>query len=174
MPTHLTIENTSIQDLPFIFGLFDQSIEYQERKGYPVWRNYDKNAIRRDQENGNQYKAVIDGSIGIVFSVAYRDKILWREMDTGESIYLHRIVVNPLFKGRKLFGVVLTWAIDHLREKGLRSIRMDTWAADHPIIGYYKTFGFEVVEEFITPDSPELPAHNRNLALALLEYRGTI
>jgi hypothetical protein len=49
---------------------------------------------------------------------------------------------------------------------------MDTWANNPVIIQYYQSFGFEVVERFTTPDSVELPLHNRNLALALLEYRG--
>ena len=32
-------------------------------------------------------------------------------------------------------------------------------------------FGFEFVENYTTPDSMELPQHNRKLALTLLEYR---
>jgi GNAT superfamily N-acetyltransferase len=168
------VQNTDMNDLEIIFGFFDQSAAYQERKGYPSWRNYDKNAVRRDLENKNQYKVLIDGEIGIVFSVAYQDKILWREMDQSESIYLHRIVVNQAFKGQKLFGVILGWAIEHIKSMGLKSIRMDTWAANPAIIAYYKTFGFEVVEDFTTPDTPDLPVHNRNLALTLMEYRGAI
>jgi GNAT superfamily N-acetyltransferase len=166
-----SIHNTEMGDLPFIYELFEQSILYQEKKGYPVWKDYDKGAIVKDIQNGNQYKVVIDSSIAIVFSVAYHDKVIWRERDKGESIYLHRIVVNPEFKGQKLFGSIIAWCRDHIRNKGLSSIRMDTWAANPTIINYYKTFGFEVVENFTTPNTPELPVHNRNLALTLLEYR---
>lgn len=48
---------------------------------------------------------------------------------------------------------------------------MDTWAANPTIIKYYKSFGFEFIENFTTPDNEELPVHNRNLALTLLEYK---
>jgi hypothetical protein len=48
---------------------------------------------------------------------------------------------------------------------------MDTWAANPTIVNYYKSFGFSLVEDFLTPDSEELPVHNRNLALTLLEYK---
>jgi ribosomal protein S18 acetylase RimI-like enzyme len=92
-------------------------------------------------------------------------------MDDGKAIYLHRIVVNPTFKGRKLFGAILDWAIAHSKQKGLRCIRMDTWAANPTIIEYYKSFGFVFMENYTTPDSEELPVHNRKLALTLLEYR---
>jgi hypothetical protein len=47
---------------------------------------------------------------------------------------------------------------------------MDTWAANPTIINYYKSFGFSVIENYTTPDSEELPLHNRKLALTLLEY----
>lgn len=164
------VKNTETSDLGLIFELFEQSINYQEKKGYPVWRNYDRNAIIKDIENKNQYKLIIDSKTAIVFSVSYADKIIWRELDKGGSIYLHRIVVNSELKGQKLFGKILEWAISHCKQKGLNYIRMDTWASNPTIIEYYKTFGFNIIENYTTPDSTELPVHNRNLALTLLEY----
>jgi GNAT superfamily N-acetyltransferase len=165
------VRNTETSDVPFIFELFEQSIIYQEKKGYPVWRNYDRKAIINDIEDKNQYKIVIDFKIGIVFSVCYTDKIIWRHYDTGDAMYLHRIVVNPESKGQKLFGKILAWAIGHSKEKGLTRIRMDTWAANPNILEYYRTFGFKVIENYTTTDNDELPVHNRNLDLTLLEYK---
>ncbi len=158
-------------DLDQIFELFEHSIQYQEKKGYPVWRNYDKSAIIKDLADGNQYKVVIDSMTAIVFSVCYTDKVIWRDLDQGNSIYLHRIVVNREFKGQKLFGTILDWAIKQSKQKGFDRIRMDTWAANPTLIAYYKNFGFTFIENYTTPDSKELPVHNRNLALALLEYK---
>jgi ribosomal protein S18 acetylase RimI-like enzyme len=171
MPNQFKITNTEMSDLKLIFRLFEHSIDYQEKHGYPVWKNYDKNAIVKDIENKNQYKVIVDSHTAIIFSVCYTDKVIWREYDKGDSIYLHRIVVNPDFKGQKLFGKVLEWAIKHCEQKGLRNIRMDTWANNPTIINYYRGFGFNFIEHYTTPDSQELPVHNRNLALTLLEYR---
>ena len=100
----------------------------------------------------------------------YADSIIWRERDRGDAVYLHRIVVNPAFKGQKLFGDILSWAIGHGKEKGMRHVRLDTWANNPQLIKYYQGFGFRFVENFTTPDDNLLPVHNRNLALALLEY----
>lgn len=171
MVNQYEVRNTEKEDLDFVFDLFEQSIIYQEKKGYPVWRNYDREAIIKDIENKNQYKIVVDAKPAIVFSVCYADKIIWRDLDKGESVYLHRIVVNPEFKGQKLFGKILEWAIDHCKKHGLGSIRMDTWAANPTIIHYYQGFGFSFVENYITPDTHELPVHNRNLPLTLLELK---
>jgi ribosomal protein S18 acetylase RimI-like enzyme len=168
------IVNTDIEDLPVIYELFEHSIIYQEKKGYPVWRDYDKSSIVKDIENKNQYKIVVDSKIAMVFSVAYADKVIWRERDNGDSIYLHRVVINPEFKGQKLFGLIVEWSKTHIQHRGLSSIRMDTWAANPNIINYYKGFGFNVVENYTTPDSSELPVHNRNLALTLLQYDNSL
>jgi len=165
------IKNTELSDLPLIFELFEHSIAYQEGHGYPVWKNYDRDAIIKDIEDRNQYKVIVDDRVGILFSVGYADKIIWRALDQGDAIYLHRIVVNPELKGQRLFGQILEWSIHHAKRKGLSSVRMDTWATNSNIISYYKGFGFSFVENYTTPDSPELPVHNRNLALTLLEYR---
>ena len=165
------IENTSPEDLEFIYELFDSSVKYQESRGYPTWKNYDKGALIKDVENKNQYKVIVNSQIGIVFSVRYSDKIIWREMDQGDAIYLHRIVVNPMFKGLKLFGEILSWSIDQAKQKRLDYVRMDTWASNLKIIDYYKSFGFKFIDNYTTPDSLELPAHNRNLAVALLELK---
>ena len=48
---------------------------------------------------------------------------------------------------------------------------MDTWAENANIIQYYQGFGFHVIENFTTPDTPVLPVHNRKLSLTLMEYK---
>lgn len=165
------IVNTTAADLPQIFAFFDASVQYQERKGYPVWKNYDKGTIIKDIEDKLQFKIVSGQETVIVFSVRHHDKVIWRHMDNADSIYLHRIVVNPAFKGKRLFGKILDWAISSARRKDLCYIRMDTWAADSNIVAYYQTFGFTIVENYTTPDDATLPVHNRNLTVTLLEYK---
>jgi ribosomal protein S18 acetylase RimI-like enzyme len=146
-------------------------MEYQRKNGYSVWRGYDKEVFKKDIAAGNQYKILIDSQIAIVFSVCYSDKVIWRDKELGNSVYLHRIAVNPIFKGQRLFGKILSWAIDHAKRKGLSSVRMDTWADNPTIIEYYKSFGLNFIENYITPDSPELSSQHRNLGLALLELK---
>lgn len=165
------VVHTEMTDLKQIYELFEHSIRYQEKRGYPVWKNYDRNAIIRDIEQKNQYKVVIGTEMAIGFSIGYADKIIWRDRDKGTSVYLHRIVVNPEFKGQRLFGTILEWTISHSKHLGLDSVRMDTWTANPTIIEYYSGFGFKVVENYTTPDTTDLPVHNRNLELTLLEYK---
>jgi ribosomal protein S18 acetylase RimI-like enzyme len=164
----VTVATTA--DLNEIYRFFDQSVEYQTKNRQPDWKNLDRNIIVEDIRQGNQYKIQIGAEIAIVFSIRFADKVIWRSQDKADAIYLHRIVVNPAFKGQKLFGEILAWAMEICQAKNLKYVRMDTWASNAQLIKYYQAFGFEFIENYTTPDTQELPAHNRRLPLALLEY----
>lgn len=165
------ILHTAFTDTETVYWLFDEAIAYQQQKKYPVWNGYDKEVLRRDIENLLQYKIVMEGQIACIFSICYTDKLIWRERERGDALYLHRIVVNPHFKGQKHIAKIVEWAKHYARSRGLLYLRMDTWADNPSIINYYKSFGFEFVENFTTPNAPELPSQHRNLALALLEMQ---
>ncbi len=165
-----TVVNTQTADLPFIYRLFDAAIMYQKRNGYPVWPDYDKAVLQQDVVDQRQFKVVSGDKIAGVFSVCYDDVVVWRERDQANAIYLHRIVVNPDFKGQKLFGKVLRWAEQHAVEKQRPLIRMDTWADNPIIIAYYQSFGFRIIDHFTTPDSEALPVQQRGNRVVLLEY----
>jgi ribosomal protein S18 acetylase RimI-like enzyme len=163
------VEHTTIADLEIIYWLFDEALIYQQKRGFPVWNGYDKEVIKTDIEQRLQFKVLISMDILCVFSICLNDPVIWREKNQGDAVYLHRIVVNPNFKGQKQFEKVLTWAKKYARDKNLKYIRMDTWAENDNIIQYYKSFGFQFIEDFTNPDTLELPVQNRNLKIALLE-----
>jgi ribosomal protein S18 acetylase RimI-like enzyme len=167
----IQILNTTTGDLHAVQLLFKQAMELQGQMGYKVWDNIDTRALERDIENKLQFKIVKDNAILCIFSIQYSDPFIWRDRDLNDAIYLHRIVVNPSFKGQKQFQKVLDWAKQTAHDRHLRFVRMDTWADNQKIIDYYKTFGFEFIENYKTPDTPELPIQNRNLEVALLEMK---
>ncbi|CAL2105563.1 GNAT family N-acetyltransferase [Tenacibaculum sp. 190524A02b] len=165
------VQNSTIIDLDFIVWLYDEAIKYQKRNGFVGWESIDKNHLKREIENNLNYKIIQDENIVCVFGVVFSDKLIWRDKDKGASIYIHRITVNPNFKGQKQFKKVLEWAKDYCTKNGLDSIRMDTWTENPAIIEFYKKYGFKVIEEFKTADTKELPEQHRDLNVTLLEYR---
>ena len=162
---------TEPSDRETIHWIFEEAIAYQKRKGFPAWVGYDKKQLRDEMEKRQQYKIDIAGELACVFSVFHSDKVIWEEREKGDSIYLHRIVVHPNFKGQNMFRKILDWSIKYATEKGREHIRMDTWADNPNIIAYYKKHGFKFVDNFTTPDTEELAPHYRNQKLALLEYK---
>jgi len=166
-----SIINTETSDLNFIYYLFDEAILYQKKKGYPVWPDYDKDVLNNDIASKQQFKIILEDQIACIFSICYSDPIVWRERDNGDAIYLHRIVVNPAYKGQHLFGVILEWVIESIAGKDLQFVRMDTWDKNPDLTNYYKLYGFEIIEHFKTPDSEDLPIQQRNNEVVLMELR---
>lgn len=165
-----TIQNTTVDDFEFICQLFDEAILYQKNKGFPVWNGYDKNVLKADAKNKLQFKIVEDDTILCVFSICFNDQIIWREKEKEDAIYLHRIVVNPKYKGQKQFEKILSWAKQFGKHKNLKHVRMDTWGDNQSILNYYQSYGFKLIENYTTPTTENLPIQHRNLYLALLEY----
>lgn len=165
----IKVINTTKEDIGAILWLFEQAIELQGKNGYRVWDGIDKIALQKEIQEGLQYKIIKQDDILCIFSIQYRDPLIWRARDQGDAIYLHRIVVNPKFRGQKQFQRVLDWAQQFSRQNNFKFIRMDTWADNFKIIDYYQSFGFEFIENYETPDALELPAQNRNLNVALLQ-----
>ncbi len=163
------IENTTVEDLNVMYKLFEEAIGYLKAHGYIGWTSYDKAFIKADVERGLSYKISRDNAIACIFSICYADPLIWREMERGDALYLHRIVLNRGFSGEKLFTKVLEWALEHAGNWGIKYVRMDTWAANDKIIDYYKSYGFRFVENYTTADTTDLPAQHRNLNVALLE-----
>ena len=171
MNSSFKIENTSEQDLEFIYWMFEEAIAFHKRNNYPVWKGYDKSALQKEVREKLEHKILIENKIALVFSAIYADEFIWREHEKGDAIYLHRIVVNPEFRGLKLFGKVLNWAIKDAKNKNRKYLRLDTWGDNPKMIAYYQSFGFRFVENYATGDNPELPIPHRNLFMALLEYK---
>jgi ribosomal protein S18 acetylase RimI-like enzyme len=164
------ITNAVASDLPQIYKLFEEAILFQKINNYTGWLSYDKEYIKEDVKNNLLFKIIHQGDVVCIFSVCYSDVLIWREMEKGDAIYLHRVVLNRSFKQVKIFGEVLKWAIKYTREKQLKYIRMDTWSQNEKIIRYYKSYGFSFIENCTTPDTKELPLQHRKLNVALLQF----
>jgi len=166
-----TITNATADDLPIIYHLFDEAIRFQKANSYIGWSSYDKEFIQADIQNSLLLKIVNENEIVCIFSICFTDELIWREKETGDAIYLHRVVVNRKFTGGQLFNKVLDWTVQFAKTSNLNYIRMDTWAENEKIIAYYKSYGFSFVENYTTSGTEDLPVQHRNLHVSLLEKK---
>lgn len=165
------VQPATAADLPEVFRLFEAAIDFQQQHQYIGWKYYDQSYLEKDCREGLLYKLTDHAQIVAVFSICYSDPLIWQEKEKGDAVYVHRIVLNQQYKGVKAFGQILDWAIGLAKTKQLRYIRMDTWADNEKIINYYTSYGFTRIQDYTTPDTPDLPLQHRNLCVALLEYR---
>ena len=171
LPTQKThaVVNAVMDDLPLICQLFEEAIAFQQEHQFIGWQNYDQSFIQQDIQAAQLYKVMRGNDVAGIFSICYADPLIWRDKERGDAIYLHRIVTNRSVATEKLFPQVLNWSKELAVQKKRHFIRMDTWAANQPLIRYYQRFGFEFIENYTTADTPALPVQHRALQVALLQ-----
>lgn len=158
-------------DYDVIAKMYDDAISYQIRNNYPVWKGHKKENILKDVEGKNLYKLMSDGKIACAFTLHFSDNLIWGDRDQGDSVFLSRVIINPIFKGQRLFGRVLDWIKRNAVKENKLFIRMDTWANNPDIISYFESFGFKQVGKFRTPQSDKISAAYWDVEVVLLEIR---
>lgn len=163
------ILNSNPGDIGRIFSLYGDAVAYQKTKFNKHWLPFDREMVEKEIEDGRQWKIMEGDDVACIFAIAYDDPFIWGEKNADPAIYIHRIVTNPLFKGRNYVKKIIDWAKEHATEKEKRFIRMDTWGDNEELISYYKNCGFDYLGS-ITPTATEnLPKHYSAIYLGLFE-----
>lgn len=165
----MNILNSTKADLLSIFNLYDAAIAHQKAVSNMHWLPFDRTMVEKEIEEGRQWKIMIDGQIACIFATTYSDRDIWGDQDADPSIYVHRIVTNPDFRGRNFVAAIVAWAREHCPPLGKRFIRLDTWAENLKLKEVYLRAGFRYLG-IVTPANPEaLPSHYSGISLALFE-----
>ncbi len=165
----LKIINSTIEDIETIFKLYDDAIAHQKKVFHKHWAGFERSLIEKEIAEQRQWKIVMGDDIACIFAVTYNDAAIWRERDSDPSIYIHRIVTNPDFRGSAFVRDIVAWAIPFCVQNGKKFIRMDTWADNPKLIAYYQTFGFKYMGDTQPENVDGLPKHYSGNPLALFE-----
>lgn len=165
----MTIINSTAEDLEAIFSLYDAAIAHQKAVSHLHWLPFDRELVKTEVEELRQYKILIDGEIACIFVVAYQDPSIWGAMDEEPSVYLHRIVTHPDYRGRKLVTHIVQWALLHGKSLGRKKLRLDTWSENLRLKDLYLDAGFEFLGIVHPSNLEALPSHYSGISLALFE-----
>lgn len=158
-----------LKDIDTIFSLYDAAIAFQKTKFDKHWQSFDRELIETEIKENRLYMIMEENQVACIFSVAYNDPFIWGEKDKDPSMYLHRIVTNPLFRGRAYVKNIIDWSKQHGKEKGLQFIRMDTWGDNEKLISYYASCGFRFLGIITPQETSGLPKHYNCISLSLFE-----
>jgi GNAT superfamily N-acetyltransferase len=162
--------NSSTKDTEAIFKLYDEAIAFQKTKFTQHWQGFDLKMVQKEIEENRQWKLIDDDdNILCIFATNYNDPFIWEEKDNEPSIYLHRIVTNPIFRGKNNMAEIIKWAKDFGIKNEKKFIRMDTWGENKKLMAYYIKCGFTFVG-IVKPKKTEgLPSHYSTTILGLFE-----
>jgi len=164
---------TTIDDLPVIRELFAAAIAYQKVKFGKHWHGLNEAQLLSEIDNHLHWKIVETDAIGAFFSIAFTDELIWEERDSEPAVYLHRIVTNPLYRGKGYVGAITNWAENFGRAAGKRFVRLDTDVDNSRLNVYYREHGYVFcgVKKFTDKDRANIniPLHYFGSGLSLFE-----
>ncbi len=166
----MEIINSTPDDTETIFKLYDDAVAYQKKIFNKHWQPFERGMVEREIKEERQWK-IIDSHNNIlcIFAISYNDPEIWEAKDTDPSIYLHRIVSNPLFRGSNFVKEIIDWAGIFGKTNTRKFIRLDTWADNEKLISYYKKCGFTLVGITTPTKTAGLPKHYNLISLSLFE-----
>lgn len=171
----MTFTPTAIGDLAELETLFALAIEYQRSRGANSWHGMNGPLIENEIRQRLHWKILEEEHIACFFSVAFSDPLVWEERDADPSIYLHRIVTNPVFRGKGYVKYIVAWAEEYGRAMEKHFIRLGTGRDNRRLNAYYRECGFENcgVKQFPADAGPAVPRHYLGVGLSLFERRIT-
>jgi len=164
------IENSTEKDIPEIFRLYKLATALQKEK-FPEnqWPEFDRQLIETEVAEKRQFKIIIDGKVACVWAITYSDPEIWKQDDGVSSIYIHRIAVNPDFRGNNYVKLIVEWAKNFAQDK--KFIRMDTCGENLKLIQHYQNCGFEFLGIQKLQQAVNLPAHYQNADVCYFEIK---
>ena len=162
---------SNVEDIETIFDFYDMAVIYQKTKFDKHWLPFDKAMVAKEVNDGLQFKIVEGDDVACVFAIAHDDPFIWKEKNADPSVYIHRIVTHPNFRGRHYVKAIIEWAKEYAKEHQKQYIRMDTWGDNQSLIDYYVRCGFRFLG-IITPEASDtLPKHYSAITLSLFEIK---
>ena len=132
----MAIRRSTKSDINFLMPIFDEARRTIAALGIDQWQNGypSEGVILADIEKSQSYLCEIDGKICGTFAIIddgepTYDKIYdgeWLTGDSDEYIAIHRVAIAVSSRGSGLSGKIMGYATDFAREKGRKSLRIDT------------------------------------------------
>ena len=166
----IEVRNSISGDIDKIFEFYDMAIAHQKKVFNKHWQGFSRNLVETEITENRQYKILVDGEIACVFAVTFSDKLIWGDRDK-DSIYIHRIVTHPDFRGFSFVKEIIKWAKIYAAENAISFIRMDTWADNEKLLQYYTACGFDYVGIVTMEKTDGLPKHYEGISLSLFEIK---
>ena len=164
----IEVKNSQLLDIDTIFDFYDMAVAHQKKVFNKHWQGFSRELVETEITDNRQFKILVDGEVACVFAVTFNDQLIWGDRD-HDSIYIHRIVTHPAYRGYSFVKEIIKWAKGYAATNGIKYIRMDTWADNEKLLAYYTGCGFEFVGVVTLEKSEDLPKHYEGISLSLFE-----
>ena len=166
----MTIKNVTASDIEKIFALYKIASNYQrEKKTVIVWPDFDREMVLNEIAENRQFKLIVNNEVVCIWAITFSDEQIWEDSNTDSAIYIHRIAVNPNFRGNNYIATITNWAKEYALKKEIQFIRLDTLGENKNLITHYKNAGFHFLGLFNLKNTSNLPEHYKLAPVCLFE-----
>lgn len=166
----MTIKNVTALDIEEVFALYKIASNYQkEKKTVIVWPDFDRNMVIIEITENRQFKLLVNNKVVCIWAITLSDEQIWEGSSTDSAIYIHRIAVNPNFRGNNYIATIVNWAKEYAQKKDIQFIRLDTLGDNKNLITHYKNAGFNFLGLFNLKNTSNLPDHYKLAPVCLFE-----
>ena len=125
------IRSGSAQDIPAVMDLVRRVVPGMRAAGNLQWNDEYPNAaaFERDVERGEMWVAEVEGKLGGVAAVTTDQDPEYAEVGwdlTETAIVVHRVAVDPEFRGLGIAAALMEQAETVARARGIGVLRVDT------------------------------------------------
>lgn len=164
------ITNSTINDIDEIFRLYKIASAYQKTKQkVVVWPAFERKLVETEIQENRQWKLLIDNKIACVWATTFSDAQIWEEKNKDTAVYIHRIAVNPEFRGKNFIAILVKWAKEYAKSNHKDFVRLDTLGNNTKLIAHYTKAGFQFLGMFDLKNTDGLPDHYHNTPVCLFE-----
>jgi ribosomal protein S18 acetylase RimI-like enzyme len=165
----MEIQNSTIDDLEFIFDLYGSATAYQKERFISHWPEFDRDMVTNEIAEKRQWKLIIEGEIVCIWATTFSDPLIWVDKDADPSVYIHRISTNPNCRGKAYVKQIVVWAKLYAIQNNKKFIRLDTVGENQKLIQHYTSFGFNFLGLSQLTNTADLPKHYHNATVSLFE-----
>ena len=166
----MTIKNVTPLDIDKIFTLYNIASNYQrEKKTVIVWPDFNSAMVEVEIAENRQFKLLINTEVACIWAITFSDVQIWENSQEDSALYIHRIAVNPNFRGNNYIDKIIDWAKEFALKEKIQFIRLDTLGENLGLIKHYKNAGFNFLGLFNLKDTSNLPDHYKLAPVCLFE-----
>lgn len=165
----MEIRNSTLADIDKLFELYDLATAYQKKHTNRYWLGFERSLVEEEIRQGMQWKIEVEGQIACVFLTGFNDPEIWQEKDADPAVYLHRIAINPAFRGMGFVKHIVEWTKAYAAANNKKFIRMDTGSGNEKLNHYYVSCGFNYLGVTAIDPEANLPLHYKMGDYSLFE-----
>ncbi|PCJ95286.1 MAG: GNAT family N-acetyltransferase [Flavobacteriaceae bacterium] len=165
------IRHAKILEMPDILSLSKACAAHMISKEIYQWNAHypSKKIFEKDIEREELYVLEFDNEIvGMIVISTLMDEtylpIVWLTPNQNNN-YIHRLAIHPKFQGKGYAQQLMDFAENYTKEKGITSIRLDTFSQNKRNQRFYEARGYQKLGDVFIPNQSEHPFHCYELIL---------